>query len=380
MKIFLFHQNLFFFFFLLFLSSLSNICISTTTSPSQIPSFLPSIQSRKPSNVPSFRPSFLSTSTPTKRPTSQPTKRPTNFPTSFDCMTITIAMIDQNYNGWSGNYLTILGSKSTSNSSMIKVEIISGYYSQYVYFCLPSDIYTVQCCHGDGGYEEISWTISASLYNVYLSGSASNVCEDTTQTFTLSNSNDNNNNNNNNNNNDKASTSFISSPLFVILLTVFPISLTVFICCCVRWTIRRKIRNFQLNKNISQLNQQMTTISQTNQGMGHTTSPPIVIITSTFIPQQTTPPHHHPSSSFPISPSAPPPSSPSPPLFSNKPINIFQTPTSPFNPSSNQQFTTNPINNSSSPSAPPIPSTNSDILSNTFPEFYSNKESTYGYR
>lgn len=199
MKIKQFNFILILFYNLIFLiSSSSSPSLKPSLSPSISPSFKPSSlpsyrPSRSPTSIPSIKPTRLPTNIPSIKPTLKPTKRPTYYPTINNCKTITIQMIDYSYNGWSGNYLYISGSQSISNNSIIKLQIANGYYSQYTYLCLPDDVYTVQCCNGYGGYDDVFWSISATSYGVSLSGTASSICEDTIQTFTLKSSNSNSN-------------------------------------------------------------------------------------------------------------------------------------------------------------------------------------------
>lgn len=341
----------------------------STSSPSIKPTYLPSIRpTRIPTNQPTIRPTYVPSQIPTLKPTLKPTRKPTNYPTLSKCSPITVVMTDTHYDGWSGNYLTIVG--TSSDITPITLEMPSSYYSYYSFLCLPDDVYTAQCCHGNGGYNEISWTISGS--GISITGIADSVCEDTTETFTVQ---------GNYYDDDSISVpnSFVGSVGFIVLLSVTPIAIICLVFCCVGCSFRRKTAFFRRNNNnnnnsngnngITQLAHQMTPISSSNQGRTQQT-PPVVIISPTFTPQ-------------PATIVTPPPSAPP---MSSKPVNFYQTPTSPFNPNANFQsapsapyYATNPIN----PSAPPISTntaTTNDVLLNAFPEFYSNKDSTYSYR
>jgi hypothetical protein len=285
---------------------------------------------RSPTFQPTVRPTLPF---PTVSPTRFPTFRPTISPTVDDCISVTVGLFDTQRDGWSGNILTMTGSKT--DTPEVTLQLPSGVGSQYHYLCLADDVYTVTCCQGSGDYDEISWNMIVSTTADSISGGASAICEETEQTIKV-----------------KGSSSYdddieppLSSQEILLLSVVLPIGLSVciclIVCCCLRgnrWTMSKEVEE---------------TVHRTNQ---------LLKSRGGVLP---------PSRDIPMNPVVPS-NTAAAASYSN------------YSPSSASPMHSSPAGyggNSSSyatPSAPPQDQS-SDVLKNAFPEFYNNQPTSYGY-
>jgi hypothetical protein len=291
---------------------------------------------RSPTAQPTLRPSLP---VPTRSPTFSPTFRPTISPTVEECITVTVGLFDTGRDGWSGNILTMTGSKTETPE--VTLQLPSGLSSQYHYLCLPDDTYTVTCCQGTGDYDEISWNMIVSTTAESLSGGASAICEETEQTLKVKSS---------------SYDDDISPPLstqeILLISVVLPIGLTVcifaIVCCCLkgnRCTMSKETEDIVHRSN------------QILKSRGGVPLPP-----RRDIPMNPVVPSNNTSAS-----------SSAYSNYSSSPMHTTSS-SSPSGYGGSYGY-----GGSSTPSAPPAPG-ESDVLKNAFPEFYAKNQTTsYGY-
>jgi hypothetical protein len=159
-----------------------------------------------------------------------PTFSPTRFPTVESCLAVTIGLFDTGRDGWSGNILSLIGTKSSTPP--VTLQLPAGYGSQYHYLCLPKDTYTITCCHGTDHYEEISWNILVSSTAASTSGGASANCDETMQTFSIAPI----------DYSDDVSPMILSSFQILLISILSPVILACCICCFIRCRLRRAFR------------------------------------------------------------------------------------------------------------------------------------------